>query len=284
MRASIRRGLALKTVDAISPGAFLKQLRHQLDLGMRDVREMSLRIAEQKQNRRYYISLARLDRIENAGAVPSQFKAFTFSVVYGIDFNDLLGRYGVFPDEVHRFRSQMKLAATRPVSAEIHSLQPRATIPLRLDPSFKWRDTQLINRAVALWGEIPAAFLMDCNFRQHMYAYIGLEDYTMFPLLRPGSLVMVDGSRRHVAKGGWSNEYQRPIYFIELRDGFVCGWCHVDSSCLTIIPHPSATAAPRTFSLDTEAEVIGQVVSVAMRLVPPSPTNSAQATAPAMQS
>jgi hypothetical protein len=52
-------------------------------------------------------------------------------------------------------------------------------VPLRLDPSLKWEPTKLINRAVAIWGEIPAAFLLDSDPRKHMYAYIGSEDNTM---------------------------------------------------------------------------------------------------------
>ena len=143
------------------------------------------------------------------------------------------------------------------------------TIPVRLDPTFKWEATQLINRVVAFWGEIPAAFLLECSPKQHTYAYIGLEDNTMYPLLRPGSLVTIDGERRQVASGAWNNEYERPIYLVELRDGYLCGWCHVSESHITILPHPISKAPPRIFSLATEAEVIGQVVAVAMRLVPP---------------
>ena len=111
-----------------------------------------------------------------------------------------------------------------------------------------------------------------------MYAYIGLEDYTMYPLLRPGSLVMIDGERRQIASDGWNNEYERPIYLVELRDGYVCGWCNVSKSHITIVPHPVSKTPLRSFSLATEAEVIGQVVGVAMRLVPQARTTEARDT------
>lgn len=257
----------------VSTGSFLRELRHQLQLNMRDVQEMSLRVAARQRNKRFYISIARLNKIENDKLVPNQFKIFTLSVIYGVDFLDLLARYGVAPDQIHKFRSQIRTPSTRPVSTEIRSLDTKVTVPIRLDPSFKWQNTQLINRIVSLWGEIPAAFLLECNPRQHMYAYIGLEDETMVPLLMPGSLVMIDHERRHVTKGGWSNEYQRPIYLIELKEGYVCGWCEVDDSRLIVLPYPTSKAPLRTFSLATEAEVIGQVVGVAMRLVRPIPTS-----------
>jgi len=92
----------------------------------------------------------------------------------------------------------------------------------------------------------------------------------MFPLLRPGSLLMIDPERRRVAQDGWKNEFDRPIYFVELRDGYRCGWCQVDGSRLTLIPHPISNVPIQSFSLASEAEVLGQVVGVATRLVPPN--------------
>lgn len=254
-----------------SPGTFLKEVRLRLQLGVREIQHMSSKIAAREHNRRFYISAARLAQIENDNAVPSQFKAFTLSAIYGISFFEILKRYGVDPDHAHSYRAQVKLPATRPVTAELLSADTKVRLPVRLDPSFKWERTQLVNRAVALWGEIPAAFLIECNPRNHMYAYIGLEDDTMSPLLRPGALVMVDEARRKVAERGWLTEYDRPIYLVELKDGYLCSWCSVSGSQITVVPYPTSTAPIRIFSLATEAEVIGQVVGVAMRLVPTIP-------------
>jgi transcriptional regulator with XRE-family HTH domain len=259
-------------MDAL-PGSFLRALRLRLGLSLRDVQRMSLRITTGERDRRFYISATRLDEIENSVKTPSQFKIFTLAAIYGVSFHELLGKYGVDPDRTHRYRAQIKLPTTHPVSSEVHNLERKIVFPIRFDPSFRWERTQLINRAVALWGEIPAAFLADCNPKEHMYAYVGLEDDTMGPLLRPGSLVMIDQQLRRVRNHGWTSEYDRPIYLIELRDGYLCGWCYLFHSSLTIIPHPNSAAPPRTFSLSNEAEIVGQVVAVAMRLVPLAPPN-----------
>ena len=267
-----------------SPAKFLREVRLRLHLGMRDVQRMSSKIAAREHNRRFYISGARLAQIENDDAVPSQFKIFTLAAIYGLSFYEILSLYGVDPDRTHRYRAQMKLAATRPVSTELFNLNAKVTIPIRLDPSFRWESTQLINRAVALWGEIPAALLLDCNPRQHMYAYIGLEDSSMAPLLRPGSLVMIDEDRRQVETGRWNSEYERPIYLVEHREGYLCSWCEICGPHITIIPHPTSAAPIRTFNLSTDAEVIGQVVSVAMRLVPLAPASRAHGIAPPARS
>lgn len=267
-----------RPLNQMPPGEYLREVRLRLGLGMRDVQQLSSKIALAEQNKRFYISAARLTQIESGDAVPSQFKAFTLAAIYGIAFHHILARFGVDPDRTHVHRARIKLAATRPVSAELSNLEATVTIPARLDPSFKWDRTQLINRAVALWGEIPAALLLECSLKRHMFVYIGTEDNTMEPLLKPGSLLMIDDERREVTSGGWRNEFERPIYLIEFREGYLCSWCQVSGSTLTIVPHPLSGAHVRTFNSTSEAEVIGQVVGVAMRLVPPAPAIPAHST------
>lgn len=238
----------------------------RLQLGFRDVEELSSKIAARERDDRFYLSAARLAQIENDNETPSHFKMFTLSAIYGLSFYEILSSCGVDPNRVHKYRADMRLPATHPVSPELYGLDATVKVPMRLDPSFKWEKTQLINRVVALWGEIPAAFLLECNPRQSMYAYIGLEDDTMYPLLRQGSLVMIDDKRRSVAAGGWNNEFERPIYLVETREGYLCGWCRVEGPEIMVIPHPISAAPVRTFRLSTDAEIIGQVVAVAMPL------------------
>jgi transcriptional regulator with XRE-family HTH domain len=249
-----------------SLGNLLKRARMRLQLGFRNVEELSSKIAAKERDGRFYLSAARLAQIENDDETPSHFKIFTLSAIYGLSFYEILSSCGVDPNRVHKYRAEIGLAATRPVSPELYGFDAMVKVPVRLDPSFTWERTQLINRAVALWGEIPAAFLLECNPRQNMYAYIGLEDDTMYPLLRQGSLVMIDERRRSVTNGGWNNEFERPIYLVETRDSYLCGWCRVEGSEIMIIPHPISAAPVRTFNLSTDAEVIGQVVGVAMPL------------------
>ncbi len=54
----------------------------------------------------------------------------------------------------------------------------------------------------------------------------------MVPLLRPGSIVLVDVSIRKIDDTDWTTEHDRPMYFVELRNGFRCGWFHQDGSRL----------------------------------------------------
>jgi transcriptional regulator with XRE-family HTH domain len=255
---------------AATPGHFLKTVRERLQVGLREVEEASAVIASEEANDDFYVSAARLTQIENKASMPSVFKLFTLCAIYGLDLHEVLSKYGVNADNTHSYETRFLPEATRTLSGAIHGLMEKVTVPVRLDPTFRWENTQLINRVVALWGEIPAAFLLQARPRHHTYGYVGLSDRTMFPLLRPGSLVMIDPDRRRIQPSGWKNEYERPIYFVELRQGYRCAWCQVDGARLTLIPHPISGLPVQSFSLASEVDVLGQVVGVAMRLTSPS--------------
>jgi transcriptional regulator with XRE-family HTH domain len=259
---------------ASTAGQFLKTVRERLQVGLREVQEASAVIASEESNENFYVSAARLNQIENETSMPSVFKLFTLCSIYGLDLHDVLSKYGVDADRTHTYETRFLPEATRTLSAEVHGSGEKVMVPVRLDPTFRWESTQLINRVVALWGEIPATFLLRASPRHHTYGFVGLTDGTMFPLLRPGSLVMIDPERRRVQNTGWTNEFERPIYFVELRDGYRCAWCQVDGSRLILIPHPISNLPVQSFSLASEVDVLGQVVGVAMRLTPPDNATS----------
>jgi len=247
-------------------------VRSRLGLGLREVQDASAILAAEEDNEEMYISSARLGQIEIESSAPSVFKILSLSTIYGIDFLYLLRRYGVRPDCVHKYRKKISRQFTHLVSTAVYEPDTTVTIPMRMDPRFQWETTQLINRVVAIWGEIPAAMLTNFNPREHIYAYVGLQDYTMFPLIRPGALVMIDDKRNRIVQEGWQNEYERPIYFVEMRDGYRLAWCELEAGKLTLIPHPVSPVRTQTVNFPDDAEVVGQAVGVAMRVAPGSET------------
>jgi hypothetical protein len=98
---------------------------------------------------------------------------------------------------------------------------------------------------------------------------IGKRDFTLDPMIPAGSIVHIDTQKRAiVSRRDWSHEFQRPIYFLMTRDGYVCGWCELDkaSDWLTVIPHPLSPASSRRWKYPTEIEILGRVMVVAIRL------------------
>jgi len=266
-----------------TPGQYLKRVRERLRLGVREVQEASGVIAREKGNSNFYIAASRLAQIENEESLPGIFKLFTLCAIYGLDLHDLLCRFGVDANAVRVYRERFLSDRTRPMSAEVHGFEDKVTLPIRLAPGFHWETTQLLNRIVAQWGEVPAAFLVGCNPRRQTYAYVGLEDRTMFPLVRPGSLLMVDSERRRISREAWKDEFERPIYFVELRDAYRCAWCQVEGPRLLLISHPHSGVPVESFNLGRDADIVGQVVGVAMRLVAASKTTPEPEPAPLRQ-
>jgi hypothetical protein len=88
-------------------------------------------------------------------------------------------------------------------------------------------------------------------------------------MIPAGSIVQIDTQRRAISsRKDRTHEFQRPIYFLMTREGYVCGWCELDrdSEWLTLIPHPLSPASSRRWKYRTEIESLGRVVAVAIRL------------------
>ncbi len=245
-------------------GQRLRAVREQLGLTIRDVEEASTRIAARHKNEEFAISLSRLSDIETKGVMPSAHRIYSLAIVYRRDFREILAWYGVDVSETAEDLRVLAPARTHMV----RSLDAAATayMPVKLDPSFDMKRTTNLGRMVEKWGIVPLAALARFATAKYTYGYIGTEDFTMYPLLLPGSFVQVDETKNEVAGGMWRSEYERPIYFVETRETFYCCWCTVKGDQIVLQPHPLSPAPVRIFRHPREAEVIGQVVGVAMRL------------------
>jgi hypothetical protein len=88
-------------------------------------------------------------------------------------------------------------------------------------------------------------------------------------LIPAGSVVKIDTRKRQISsKKDWTREFQRPIYFLATREGYVCGWCELDktSEWLNLIPHPLSPVSRWRWKYHEEIESVGRVVAVATRL------------------
>jgi len=248
----------------LRPGKSLRTLREKLGLTMRDVETSSARIADKYRNEEYSVPPSRLSDIETKGLLPSIHRLYTLSVIYRRDLRELLSWYGI---DVSNAAADLGLVAP-PKSHLSGALDGLATVqvPLRMDPGFDERRTMNLGRMVEQWGAVPLAYLAQFANDDFTYGYIGYEDLTMYPILSPGSFIQVDESRSKVMEGAWRSEYERPIYFVETRDGHTCCWCSMRKDEIILQPHPLSPVAIRVLRHPQEAEVIGQVVGVAMKL------------------
>ncbi|HLW84670.1 MAG TPA: helix-turn-helix transcriptional regulator [Candidatus Sulfotelmatobacter sp.] len=245
-------------------GKSLRTLREKLGLTMRDVETSSARIAERYRNEEFAVPPSRLSDIETKGLLPSIHRLYTLSVIYRRNLIELLSWYGI---DVNNMAADLGLVAP-PKSHLSDALAglSAAQVPLRMDPAFDERRTSHLGRMVEEWGLVPFAYLAQFANSHFTYGYIGDQDFTMHPILPPGSFIQVDESRNKVVEGSWRSEYERPIYFVETRDGHTCCWCSMRKEEIILQPHPLSPAAIRILRHPQEAEVLGQVVGVAMKL------------------
>jgi len=245
-------------------GQKLRHLREQLGFTIRDVEAASVLIAERHRNDDFSIPLSRLSDIETKGVTPSIYRLYTLSVVYRRDLREILTWYGI---DVNVTGSDLHLA--EPPNSHLSTALDSTSmfqIPLALDPGFDTRKTMNISRMIQQWGLVPATYLAQMHPGNYTYGYVGSEDMTMYPLLLPGTFVQIDEKKSRPEEGPWRSEYERPIYFVETRAGFVCSWCSFSEDKLILQPHPLSPVAPRALKQPQEAEILGQVIGIAMRL------------------
>lgn len=249
------------------PGDQLRKLRLRLGITTRDVENLSLRIAEEERNPEFQISNAWLTQLENSDSVPSIFKLYSLAAIYHVKFTDLLLFFGVDLQKTAHHQQLAPLPNTHLTNLEVYDADKTVSFPVRFDRSFDLDNTNLLTRMVEIWGEVPIALLQRLDLRHTLYGYVGLQDFTLYPLLRPGSFVQVDQRVRKIQPQRWRTEFDRPIYFVELRDGYACSWCELQDGHLLLLPHPLSPCSVRQFDYGRDAEIIGQVTAVAMRLV-----------------
>jgi hypothetical protein len=253
-------------------GQKLKRVRERLRLTFRDVEEASARIAARHQNDEFIVALSRLADIENKGALTSVYRLYSLCAIYRLDLNEVLSWYGVSPSSLPCDSNVIQIARTHLIG--FHPEQGEIQVPVALDPGLDLGRTVLLSRLIQKWGKLPLMLLNNLDLRSQRYGLIGTEDWSMYPIIAPGSLVVIDDTRRRIAVSGWTTEFERPIYFLEHRDGYLCGWCTLRDGQLTVQYHPASRYDPEPFAYPLEIEIIGQVTQVAMTLGQPPPARS----------
>ncbi len=251
------------------PGEKLQRLRGKLHLTYRDVERLSQEIAARRGSDEYAIALSRLADIEHKGTIPTIYRLYSLSVIYRMDFCELIELYGVPLQSMAEDVIATPLPGTHPVNLQPHIA---VTVPSPPDAQVDVTQTTFLHHLVRRWGRAGLSLLNGLDLREHRYGLIGTNDWSMYPLLHPGSLVLIDESRHRIASQGWTNEIDRPIYFLETRDGYRCGWCSAGKGKLIYQAHPASRQAPEIFQA-TDVDVIGQVTGVAMRLAVKGPSD-----------
>ena len=250
-------------------GQRLKAARLRAHLSTHEVERLSHEIASAERNPDCCISHSFLLQVEKGEHVPGLFKLYTLSRIYRLSPEEVFGFFGLGLLGNNEGRMSPQLPHTHLVGPVQKKPSQTIVAPVGLRSAEKLNETNLISRMFETWGEIQLGLLQQVDLRNSILGYIGLKDYTMYPLLRPGSVVQVDSRQRSIKTGGWPNEYERPIYFVETRESCVVCWCDLDGSQLFLIPGPLSGQQLRRVRYPIDAEIVGRVTGVVMSLVDP---------------
>lgn len=238
-------------------GNKLRESRLAYQLTLREVEERSTRLAQKWQNPSYRISASWLDRVERENRGLSATKLIVLAAIYGLTAEQMIA---LGPTTNLKPMHELESVST-----------PNATLLLESGPleehARNWLPDSFLEAnppdATTLLptpqGTLPS------NYRRGV---IGTRDRMLEPMIRSGSIVLINTQKRAIAgRREWTHEFDRPIYFLITRTGYVAGFCELDKECewLTLVPHPLSYETSKRWRFRKEIEVVGTVAGVFMR-------------------
>jgi transcriptional regulator with XRE-family HTH domain len=235
-------------------GGKLRATRLAWKLTLREVEQRTLRLAQQWGNPAYRISASWLDRVERENRGLSATKLIVLASVYSLTPKQMLALCppageSTLSEEVSVPNATLLAEGMLEASAKI--LLPDSLV------------TETPPEATALLPSEPG--LVPSHYRRGI---IGRQDRTLEPMIRAGSIVLIDTQKRSIAgRREWNHEFDRPIYFLMTREGYVSGFCELDreTDWLTVIPHALSFESNRRWRFKKEIEVVGTVVAAVVR-------------------
>jgi transcriptional regulator with XRE-family HTH domain len=249
-------GCAKGGLVSVGIGAKLRSIRQQWRLSLREVEDRSLRFAQEQGNLSFKLSASWLNRLEREKHELTVNKLIVLADIYNLPTEQLLR--SIQPDGQNLAPEQ--LSSPNPIRLLTSGrLAEDASylLPDIFDPDQPPDETGLLS---VHEGLSPTSY---------RHGIIGKRDRTLDPMIPSGSIVQIDTQRRAIpSRKDWMHEFQRPVYFLMTREGYVCGWCELDknSEWLTLVPHPLSPVSSRRWKYRTEIENMGRVVGVAIRL------------------
>jgi transcriptional regulator with XRE-family HTH domain len=234
-------------------GTQLRMARNRWGLTLREVEERTGALAQEQGNPAYRISASWLDRIERENRELSATKLVVLAYILGLTTNQILS---FFPKGTGSSAHLEHISS--PNSPHLLQQSPldrhaEHWLPDKLITDPPPEDTTLLPSDLTV---------MPAHYRRGI---IGRHDRTMEPMILPGAIVLIDTQKRAIAnRRDWTNEFNRPIYFLLTRTSYIYGFCDLDKEgqWLTLVPHMLSFETNKRWRYRKEVEVVGTVSGV----------------------
>ncbi len=251
-------------------GQRLRAERERLGLSLRDVETLSHSIAERRQSSDYQIARTSLADIENGKVAPSLHRLYTLSVIYGRDYDRLAITCGVPVGEALTEHQTLRLPHTYLIGPAPEAYKAKMQVAAKLREKLRAERTNLVPKMIETWDEVPLVLQL-MGGSDPLYGYVGMDDYTLYPFVRPGAFVRIDPRQKRIP-AHWHGDHDRPIYFVELREHYVCTWCEMLDGRLILVPSQQSKRRIQQLRYPAEATIVGRVTGITHDIVEPSAT------------
>lgn len=249
-------------------GKRLRAERERLGLSLREVETLSRSVAERRQSFDYSIARTSLADIENGKCAPTLHKLYTLSVIYGRDYDRLAVMCGVPVGESLQEHKAIALPNTYLIGPPPEAFQAALPSAAELRDRLRAERTNLVPRMLETWDDVPLPLQLLAG-ADPLYGYVGMDDYTLYPFIRPGAFVRIDSRQRKIPVIGWHGDHDRPIFFVELHDSYVCTWCEMLDGRLILVPSQQSKRRAQHVRYPAEATIVGRVIGVSQEIVEP---------------
>jgi hypothetical protein len=139
-------------------------------------------------------------------------------------------------------------------------------VGIELPAARPWREAELEQRTNELvWEQIARLHETETAFDTH----VGELMVRKFPTAQAAAPLAIGKSavefpllrNLNDAKGaplGWRGEHDRPIYFFELRDRYVCSWCELHDNDLILVPSRESGRNARHVRYPNDVTIVGR--------------------------
>lgn len=249
--------------QATKLGQLLRSSRTKMNLSLREASLVSHRIVSLLGDERYFVSPSSLSDYEVLDTPPRHFhKAVTLCSLYGLQFHFFLKTIGIDPEELgkepmpDRFVGRASLQDTGGGDEEPDRggflgelLRECGEIPFFL------RDS------IETISGLADVSLDDCF-------WVGGERNPLHPYLINALLVIVNRRKRKPVHFRSKPLWEQPLFLILKRDGtYLCSCCGIENGSLVVHPYSQELYRPTRLRNHDDAEVVGQVVTIARKLV-----------------
>jgi hypothetical protein len=241
----------------------LRNARVRMDLSFRDASAMSRQIASELGDEQYFTAPGSLSDYEALDTPPRHVhKAITLCAIYGLHFSTFLKIIGLHVEEAGLDPIPDNLVPRRPPDGPSGTENDELTGKGFLE--------QLLSRSEHVpfflrgclpgWSGLTSSSLND-------FFWVGGNQDPLHPLLLDGLIVVVNRHRKKPLHFRSRPLWQQPVYVLLRRDGtYMCACCSLENGILVIHPYSSDYRRPEQLRNHYDAEVVGEIVTVARRL------------------